>query len=154
MNSKMYTTPRIALAIFIMIFVGVVRGLWGSRMAMFKRTFSRTIPDNLRAPHMNFKIWGFEARRARTFTRTSRRTLAWNFITMLSAAPNSRNSLLFLSVFPLLFPGFQGFVGCTPRGSCNRTLLRRLLRRFSNTKCFLEGFSEGACMGFQSRQGS
>ena len=26
----MYTTPRIALAMFIMVFVGVVRGLWGS----------------------------------------------------------------------------------------------------------------------------
>ena len=26
-------------------------------MAMFKRTFGRTIPDNLRAPHM--KMWGF-----------------------------------------------------------------------------------------------
>ena len=26
----MYTTPRIALAMFIMTFVGVVRGLWGS----------------------------------------------------------------------------------------------------------------------------
>ena len=39
--------------------------------------------------------------------------------------------------------------GCTPRGSCNRTLLRRVLRRFSNNKCFLEGFLEGACEGFQ-----
>ena len=40
-------------------------------------------------------------------------------------------------------------LGCTPRGSCNRTLLRRFLRRFSSRKCFLEGFLEGACMGFQ-----
>ena len=40
-------------------------------------------------------------------------------------------------------------VRCTPRGSCNRTLLRRVLRRFSNSKCFLEGFLEGACKGFQ-----
>ena len=40
-------------------------------------------------------------------------------------------------------------VGCTPRGSCNRTLLRRVLRRFSDSKCFLEGFLEGACKGFQ-----
>ena len=39
-------------------------------------------------------------------------------------------------------------LGCTPRGSCNRTLLRRVLRRFSNSKCFLEGFLEGACKGF------
>ena len=38
-------------------------------MAMFKRTFGRTIPDNLRAPHM--KMWGFEAKRARKFTQTS-----------------------------------------------------------------------------------
>ena len=30
-NSKIYTTPRIALAMFIMAFVGVVRGLWGSK---------------------------------------------------------------------------------------------------------------------------
>ena len=40
-------------------------------------------------------------------------------------------------------------IGCTPRGSCNRTLLRRALRRFSNSKCFLEGFLEGTCKGFQ-----
>ena len=40
-------------------------------------------------------------------------------------------------------------LGCTPRGSCKNTLLRRVLRRFSNSKCFLEGFLEGACMGFQ-----
>ena len=26
----MYTTPKIALAMFIMVFVGVVRGLWDS----------------------------------------------------------------------------------------------------------------------------
>ena len=50
---------------------------------MFTRAFARTIPDNLRAPHM--KMWGFEAKRARKFTRTSPRTLPWNFITMLSA---------------------------------------------------------------------
>ena len=36
-------------------------------------------------------------------------------------------------------------IGRTARGSCNRTLLRRVLRRFSNGKCFLEGFLEGAC---------
>ena len=35
-------------------------------------------------------------------------------------------------------------VGCTSSGSCNGTLLRRVLRRFSNSKCFLEGFLEGA----------
>ena len=30
-------------------------------MAMFKRKFARTIPDNLRAPHI--KMWGFEAKK-------------------------------------------------------------------------------------------
>ena len=35
-------------------------------------------------------------------------------------------------------------LGCTPRGSCNRTLLRRVLRRFFSNRCFLEGFLEGA----------
>ena len=38
-------------------------------MAMFKRTFAQTIPDSLKAPHMN--MWGFEAKRARKFTRKS-----------------------------------------------------------------------------------
>ena len=55
-------------------------------MAMFKRKFARRLPDNLRASHM--KMWGFETRRARKFTRTSPRTLPWNLITMLSAPPN------------------------------------------------------------------
>ena len=40
------------------------------------------------------------------------------------------------------------FLGRTPRGSCNRTLLRRVLSRFSNSKRFLEGFLERACKGF------
>ena len=31
------------------------------------------------------EMWGFEAKRARKFTRTSPRTLPWSFITMLSA---------------------------------------------------------------------
>ena len=39
-------------------------------------------------------------------------------------------------------------LGCTPRVSCNNTLLRRVLRRLSNSKCFLVGFLEGACKGF------
>ena len=51
-------------------------------MAKFKRTFARTFRNNVREPHM--KMWGFEARRARKFTRTSPRTLPWNFITMLA----------------------------------------------------------------------
>ena len=33
-------------------------------------------------------------------------------------------------------------------GSCNRTLLRRVLRRFFKSKCLLEGFLEGARKGF------
>ena len=36
------------------------------------------------------------------------------------------------------------FVGRTPRGSCNRTLLRRVLRSFFKGSAFLEGFLEGA----------
>ena len=44
---------------------------------------------------------------------------------------------------------YAGYVGRTPKGSCNNTLLRRVLRRFSSSKCFLEGFLEGACKGFQ-----
>ena len=40
-------------------------------------------------------------------------------------------------------------LGCTPRGSCNRALLRTVLRRFSNSKCFWEGFLEGCFKGFQ-----
>ena len=43
----------------------------------------------------------------------------------------------------------RAWVGCTPRGSCNNRLLRRVLRRFFKSKCFLEGFLEGASMGFQ-----
>ena len=34
-------------------------------------------------------------------------------------------------------------IGRTPRGSCNRTLLRRVLRRFFKGSAFLEGFLEG-----------
>ena len=52
------------------------------RIAMFKRTFARTLPDNLSPAHM--KMWGFKGRRARKFTRTLPRTSPWNFITMLS----------------------------------------------------------------------
>ena len=35
------------------------------------------------------------------------------------------------------------------KGSCNRKLLRIVLGKFSNSKCFLEGFLEGTCRGFQ-----
>ena len=37
----------------------------------------------------------------------------------------------------------------TTKGVSNRTLLRKVLRRFFNSKCFLEGFLEGACKGSQ-----
>ena len=50
---------------------------------------------------------------------------------------------------PALVPGSRREMGCTPRGSCNNTLLRRVLKRLSNSKCFLEGFVEGVCKGFQ-----
>ena len=70
-------------------------------MAMFKRTFARTIPDNLRASHM--KMWGFKAKRASKFTRISPRTLPWKFITMLSA-PLIRSPLRGLCV--------QGALSC------------------------------------------
>ena len=39
------------------------------------------------APHI--KMWGFEAQRARKFTRTSPRTLPWNFIANASCARES-----------------------------------------------------------------
>ena len=52
-------------------------------------------------------------------------------------------------------PIIRTIVGCTPRGSCNNTLLRRVfrrvLRRFSNNKRFSEGFLEGTCMGFSAK---
>ena len=54
-------------------------------MAMFKRTFARTIRNNLRAPHT--KMWVSRPKRGRKFTRTSPRTLPWNFIAILSAPP-------------------------------------------------------------------
>ena len=73
-------------------------------MAMFRRTFARTIPDNLRPPHM--KMWGFEAKRARKFTRTSPRTLPWNFITMVSA-PLIFSLFLTISLFGTILAYFR-----------------------------------------------
>ena len=46
-------------------------------MGMFKRTFARTIPGNVRALHM--KMWGFEAKRARKFTRNSPPNITMEF---------------------------------------------------------------------------
>ena len=65
-----------------------IQGQKSMAMAMFKRTFARTIPDNLRAPHM--KMWGFEAKRARKFTRTSPRTLPRNSDYHAFCAPEKR----------------------------------------------------------------
>ena len=44
----------------------------------------------------------------------------------------------------LSFVALRGLslIGRTPRGSCNRTLLRRVLRRFFTSRRFLEGFLE------------
>ena len=39
---------------------------------------------------------------------------------------------------------FPVVLRCTPRGSCNNTLLGRVFRRFSNSKGFSEGFLEGS----------
>ena len=72
-TSPLFTSP------FIPLFLTPRQAAYKSNpgtligMAMFKRTFARTIPDDLRAPHV--KMWGFEAKRARKFTRTSPRTL-------------------------------------------------------------------------------
>ena len=58
----MYTTPKLALATFIMALVGVVRGLWGSikvaltlengddsaPLHLFSRSFSGLFQDNLK----------------------------------------------------------------------------------------------------------
>ena len=54
-------------------------------MGKFRRTFARTSRNNLRAPRI--KMRGFEAKKARKFTRTLPRTLPWNFIAILSAPP-------------------------------------------------------------------
>ena len=67
---------------------------------------------------------------------------------------SGRMAILRRSLAPRLGGGvprmsWPGDFGCTPRGSCNRTLLGRVLRRFFNSKCFLEGFLEATCKGFQ-----
>ena len=48
-----------------------VRDQKNMEMAMFKRKFWRTIPDNLRAPHM--KMWCFEAKTGRESSPELRR---------------------------------------------------------------------------------
>ena len=92
-------------------------------MAMFKRTFAQTIPDNLRSPHM--KMWGFEAKRARKFTRTSPRTLPWNFITMLSAPL----IIFFISLSPKRISTAGAFsrLCCEPQCEVNTSVLQSAL---------------------------
>ena len=46
-------------------------------------------------------------------------------------------------------------IGCTPRGLCDNTLLRRVLRRFSWLLSRKEGFLEGVLpLDFKGRKGS
>ena len=52
-------------------------------MAMFKRTFARTIQYNCEGT-ANENV-GLETRSTRKSTQTSPRTLPWNFMTVLSA---------------------------------------------------------------------
>ena len=42
-QQNMYTTPRIAIAMFTMVFVGVVRGLWGSIFSPEPTNGERTV---------------------------------------------------------------------------------------------------------------
>ena len=70
-------------------------------------------------------------------------------IFLLKLAVNCQKEVHVAFWFGLFCLWWKKRVGHTPRGSCNRTLLRRVLRRFSNSKCFLEGFLEGACKEFQ-----
>ena len=52
---------------------------------MFKRKFARTIPDNLRAPHM--KMWGFEAKGPESSPELRPEHYHYFFITMLFSSP-------------------------------------------------------------------
>ena len=89
-----------------------------------------------------------------SFSRNSL-SLPPNSVRLSEISPPKQNSKQYSAHFPMSPSALKlAPLGCTPRGSCNRTLLRRVLRRFSNSKCFLEGFLEGAFKGFQSRQGS
>ena len=87
---------------------------------MFKRTFARTIPENLRAPHM--KMWGFEAKRARKFTRTSPRTLPWNFHDHAFFFPEYSEKLLAFSTVTCNFSGSDilGRQSLFPDAVCTR----------------------------------
>ena len=64
-------------------------------------------------------------------------------LSLSSLSPLSLFSLS-LSLSPSSLSLLSLSLGRTPRGSYNRTLLRSVLRRFSTSRCFLEGFLEGA----------
>ena len=110
-------------------------------MAMFKRTFTRTIPDNLnlRSPHM--KMWGFEAKRARKFSPTSHRTLPWNFIFMLSA-PLTHLVLQVAITMPACSPRRRSFSAC-----CwfLASVSSRLIAWLARSLCNCYPTSMGAC---------
>ena len=59
----------------------------------------------------------------------------WSSVITTKNTDAERDHELFINNFVKL--------GRTPRGSCNRTLLRRILRRFFKGSAFLEGFLEG-----------
>ena len=84
-------------------------------------------------------------------SQMSSEVLSWNLILHRKFQSRSKISIpVFLFAGPPSVPkrarskiAIHDRLGHTPRGSCNRTLLRRFLRRFSNSKCFLEGLLEG-----------
>ena len=104
------------------------RGLFTGGISKISR-FSRISRKWSGSPLFS-RVWGFS--RIFKFSRISRK---WTFLKrpLFQKTPFSEPWSL----------------GCTPRGSCNNALLRRVLRRFSNREGFLEGFLEGACKGFQ-----
>ena len=57
-----------------------------------------------------------------------------------SDAPKADKKETLANVHVNLGSPYQPRIGRTPRGSCNNTLLRRVLGRFFASKCFLEGF--------------
>ena len=101
---------------------------------MFKRKFARTIPDNLRAPYI--KMWGFEAKRARKFTRTSPRTLPFFFHYHAFFFPDRTGSRL------------RGRTAIQRSKKGSEKVLERVLGEGSQ-----KGSEKGACCGFYSKKG-
>ena len=60
-------------------------------MAMFKRKFARTIPDNLRAPYI--KMWGFEAKGPESSPELRPEHYHSFFITMLFSSLRKESQL-------------------------------------------------------------